>query len=404
MPAAVKLNQPEREALSEALYECFQIRPTDAYSCIQLANQIQLNSGVKISYNTLRRVFGIVKYQGNPSSFTMDLLAKVTGYPTWDDFVKALQNRDNERFLIKNHLLSLHGVYDLAWIRKFVQCKVTIDWQDSFQLKSLVQGALLNRDSTLLFELTNLLHYSDDDLSLQRLYMSFEPIVLNAIDSGPEFWSWVGDILLVMPTLRKVLLEFYVHEAALDGYYGYWLNLNYSEMTEEFLVFRMLLNGQNAFAKRLDVSEFREQIGQILFTKRWCQFHPIIKGRIAAWAAIFNLSNSKTHLDIFESCKTWYEKAAFTTFFYRLYWTFERDGKFLGWNWEGVVEKIGLLNTFEFSQWNNYLMIQAQMCHFDNDHVACGVNLDMVDPHLFALDNYEWFQEVYKDSKEYLQH
>jgi hypothetical protein len=333
----------------------------------------------------------------------MDLLAKVTGYRTWDDFVKALQNRDNERFLIKNHLLSLHGVYDLAWIRKFVQCKVTIDWQDSFQLKSLVQGALLNGDSALLFELTNLLQYSDDDLSLQRLYMSFEPIVLNAIDSGPEFWSWVGDILLERPTLRKVLLEFYVHEAALDGYYGYWLNLNYSEMTEEFLVFRMLLNGQNAFAKRLDVSDFREQIGQILLTKRWCQFHPIIKGRIAAWAAIFNLSNSKTHLDIFESCKTWYDKAAFTTFFYRLYWTFERDGKFLGWNWEGVVEKIGLLNTFEFSQWNNYLLMQAQMCHLDNDIVQCSENLDMVDPHLFALDNYDWFQAVYKDCKQYLQ-
>jgi hypothetical protein len=333
----------------------------------------------------------------------MDLLAKVTGFPTWDDFVIAIQNRDNERFLIKNHLLSLHGVYDLAWIRKFIQCKETIDWQDSFQLKSLIHGAVLNRDGALLLELTNLLRYSDDDLSLQRLYMSFEPMVLAAIESGPEFWTWVGDVILVRPTLRKVLLEFYVHEAALDGYYGYWLNLTYSDMTEEFLVFKLLLNGQNAFANGHNVNDFREQIDHLVLTERWRQFHPIIKGRIAAWAAIFNLSDLKTHLGIFESCKTWYEKAAFTAFFYRLYWTFASDSRFFKWNWEGIVEKKGLLNTFEFSQWNNYLLIQAQMCHLDNDTEGCAINLDMVDPHLFALDNYEWFQAVYKDCKQYLQ-
>lgn len=53
-----------------------------------LADDIFQKSGIKLSVNTLKRIFGIIEYQGNPSLSTKDALAQYLDYVDWEDFLK----------------------------------------------------------------------------------------------------------------------------------------------------------------------------------------------------------------------------------------------------------------------------------------------------------------------------
>lgn len=402
MPLGVEYCLGEVDFLRREINRCYSINPTDTLSCIELSRVVLRVLGKRISYNTLRRLFGVVSYSGRPSSYTLNTLAALIGHSSWSSFTEGMQQRDNERFLIKNHILTQYGNYSNAWIVDFITRLDRIRWQDSYQLKSLVHAAVVNRNQELLMLLTQLPVSLDDSLSMQRLYMSFESVIWEASKSGPDYWKWIGEVLLKRPVFRTVILEYYVNEDALDGYYGYWLNLPYEDTSQEFLLFRSLLNGQKCFEIGKGEAALRPLIQQFIQNGHWKDYHPIIRGRIVAWAAIFNLIHHEFVQEICEQFDDWYGKAAFTTFFYRLYWSFGSKSIFHGWNWRGELPHTGMFNTFEFSQWNNYLLIQCVLAKLQNDRILCSELLQLVDPYLFALDYFHWLRAQYNECLEFV--
>jgi hypothetical protein len=63
-----------------------------ARDCEVLAEQIVHSTGLQVSRDTLRRVFGLIAYQSKPSKFTLDALAQYAGYPGgWAEFVASLK-------------------------------------------------------------------------------------------------------------------------------------------------------------------------------------------------------------------------------------------------------------------------------------------------------------------------
>jgi len=402
MPSGVGLFSKEIEQLRREINRCFNVYPNDTLTCIELSSIIFKELGKRISYNTLRRVFGVVSYSGNPSLYTLNTLAALLEYKSWSNFTQGLQQRDNERFLIKNHVLTQYGIYSNDWLVEFVSGLKRIRWQDSYQLKSLVHAAVVNRNRDLMLSLTDLPVSTEDNLSMQRLYMSFESVIWEAMKSGQDFWSWVGEILIQRPLFRIVILEYYVNESSLNGYFGYWLNLPYQDTTEEFDVFRQLLNGQLEFEQGTNNPMFKVWIQGLIENGAWTRFHPIIRGRIAAWAVLFRLDESSLLEIMCDHCENWYAKAAFTTFFYLLYWTFGELTVFDSWNWHGEIPKQGMLNTFEYSQWNNYLVIQSVIARLQNDPKTCKQLLSQIDPYLFALDYFQWFEDQYAQCKSFV--
>jgi hypothetical protein len=374
----------------------------DSHACIELSELILLSTGEVINYNTLRRILGVVNTKHSPSEYSLNILARFLGFPQWRDWQMHCQNRENERFLIKNHTLTQYGFYNKDWVANLVKRMESVNWQDSYQLKSLVHAAVVNRNRDLMLSLTDLPVSTEDNLSMQRLYMSFESVIWEAMKSGPDYWSWVGEILIQRPLFRIVILEYYVNESALNGYFGYWLNLPYQETTEEFDVFRQLLNGQLEFEKGTNNPMFKVWIQGLIENVAWTRFHPIIRGRIAAWAVLFRLDESSLLEIMCDHCENWYAKAAFTTFFYRLYWTFGELTVFDSWNWRGEIPKQGMLNTFEYSQWNNYLVIQSVIARLQNDPKTCKQLLSQIDPYLFALDYFQWFEDQYAQCKSFV--
>ena len=67
----------------------------------KLSEIIYIESGIEISYNTLRRFFGVVK-SVKPSNYTLNTLSVFNGFKSYNDFVMNfhLKNRWKEEFQI----------------------------------------------------------------------------------------------------------------------------------------------------------------------------------------------------------------------------------------------------------------------------------------------------------------
>ncbi|OLY93809.1 hypothetical protein SAMN05444008_111161 [Cnuella takakiae] len=59
-----------------------------ASDCIQLSEEILNKTGFKLNSNTLRRCFGLVKSTYPPSITTVNILARYTGFSSFDEFVQ----------------------------------------------------------------------------------------------------------------------------------------------------------------------------------------------------------------------------------------------------------------------------------------------------------------------------
>jgi hypothetical protein len=363
---------------------------------------IQEKTGKTISYNTLRRVFGIVKTKNSPSEYSLNVLVHFLGFENWASFILHIYRQENEQFLLKNHAFIHFELLDMPWIQEFVNRLHEVNWQDAFHLKSLVQAAIYRRDEELLLALTDLPLSEHDYPSLQRLILAFEPIIWEAIHEEEIFWKWIGGILQKRLIFRKVILEFYVNEDSLDGYYGYWLNLPFEQVTEEFVLFRKLLNGQMAYSSGNDTYRFEAEISDVIDRGLWKMLHPILKGRIAAWAVLFGKIGKPELTAMCDSCENWYGKAAFTTFFYRLFWDGSEASSFEGWNWQGSPLNLGMLSTFEFSQWNNYLLVQAVFAQKTQNHTKAQEIFEKIDKFLFAFDRLTWFHHQYDSCEKFL--
>ena len=76
----------------------------DYNSAVRLSEIIYTETGIEISYNTLRRFFGVVK-PVKPSNYTLDTLSVFNGFKSYNDYVMNfhLKNRWKEEF----HVISL---------------------------------------------------------------------------------------------------------------------------------------------------------------------------------------------------------------------------------------------------------------------------------------------------------
>lgn len=57
--------------------------------CYDLSTEIDLKLKVRVSFNTLRRCFGLIKSDYKPSMFTLNSLSCFCGYSSFDDFVNS---------------------------------------------------------------------------------------------------------------------------------------------------------------------------------------------------------------------------------------------------------------------------------------------------------------------------
>ncbi len=72
-----------------------------------LSRQIQGYTHEKISISTLKRMWGYVASESNPSRFNLDLLSRMIGYPDWGTFVRGGKiGIVSSRFFMRSKLIA----------------------------------------------------------------------------------------------------------------------------------------------------------------------------------------------------------------------------------------------------------------------------------------------------------
>jgi hypothetical protein len=97
-----------------------------ASDCEYLSNDIYRQTKLRVSLNTLRRFFQLMKSKYQPSSFTLNLLSKYCGFSSFDEFIShkewAIDNKTNSSSDLLNFLILLFkdletkGVDDITYI------------------------------------------------------------------------------------------------------------------------------------------------------------------------------------------------------------------------------------------------------------------------------------------------
>jgi hypothetical protein len=74
MPASIPLTPHEKKWLIKIIQEVYGLQILDAYSCQKLSDELLSRARISISYNTIRRLFGVIKGPTQASRFTLDSL------------------------------------------------------------------------------------------------------------------------------------------------------------------------------------------------------------------------------------------------------------------------------------------------------------------------------------------
>ena len=74
---------------------------------VLLSEKIQKRTGVTLSHVTLKRIWGKVKYDSLPSTYTLNTLVQYLGYESWRDF--RSQNGNGTASAIKEKQLNGNG-------------------------------------------------------------------------------------------------------------------------------------------------------------------------------------------------------------------------------------------------------------------------------------------------------
>lgn len=88
-------------------------------SAIQLSNIILEEKDEFISYNTIRRLFKIVKTNENPSKKTLDIISRFNGYNNYNHFIKTFKYEN--KWKLQNDIYEILNKLDLDLLIHFIR-------------------------------------------------------------------------------------------------------------------------------------------------------------------------------------------------------------------------------------------------------------------------------------------
>jgi hypothetical protein len=262
------------EELKQEVEKVFGQKIQKRKQCEDLALDLYTKTGVFISYNTFRRLFGIIEYR-EPRISTLDALSKYTGFSSYRDFMNRFHSADE-------------------W-PKWENLFLGVDKQDTSKLVDMFKYRFYQKDdfsysfSVLLRELI----YRRDLSSLQVILaqdewsfanLPYELALRIGVVVGRQFRFVEDEVfeqeLLKLPLFRDLVLKMFVDYSGLNKKYGTWISYvnQLPDIDEESLIFtngvlvwKDLLNGNNMTSAHL------ERIPTL--SK---DMHPILYGRVSA--------------------------------------------------------------------------------------------------------------------------
>ncbi|MDT8887307.1 hypothetical protein PQG44_06445 [Aquirufa sp. LEPPI-3A] len=397
MPASIPISVHEKKWFLKLIHEVYGIHLVDAYACQQFSEALLNQSRISISYNTLRRLFGIIKGSNQASRFTLDSISKSLGYPDFANFQLAV-NQFEVDFL--NDVLILNRLqiqHDDELILRIIGDFQLATWEEVYQLKSIVDLCIDVKNFDLLksiFETSFDLHKEEIGW---KLYVAFQSIFVQSKQGNQAVIDFVAQLMPTNEMAQRILLQLFVDEDALTGYYGRWLQAVSVDQVEDMELFKQLMQVQLAVLQQQIplANELLDHCNALLASKR-ISYHPILKGRLAAWNLILK-DDRKICNQLFEGMLTVKDQLFFIVFFYRLQELFGRDITLIDLMENYQFDELRTTFTFpEKQNLNVFYLLKARYWLLKNDKTQMAQSLAKFNPVYKYSCLYAWVDEQWK--------
>jgi hypothetical protein len=261
-----------RDELKNEIEKTFNRKIEDRGDCEALVQDIYEKTGSVLSYNTLRRMYGLAEYR-KPRESTLDQLAVYCGFRSYKDFTQRYAEIDSwptwESIYVVLSLNDPDQLLETLHYRKIRQEQFTISF-------TIVVRELLNRRD---FDMLKVLF---EFPAFQFAVLPYDEVAQIGVLIGLHFRNFDDPVLekklLLLPNFRDLVFKIFVDYGHLNNKYGSWISFlvqqdDMDAETQDFIaclaLWRMILCNEKITSKAI------EQLPQLDLKQ-----HPILFGRI----------------------------------------------------------------------------------------------------------------------------
>ncbi|MHA8101467.1 hypothetical protein PQG46_06485 [Aquirufa nivalisilvae] len=326
MPAPIAISRNERYWIGIYLQETYVIRITDAYSCKLLSTEISNKSNRNISYSTIRRLFELVPNSNAFSRYVLNDLAFAVAFKDWDELkvhvLKFDTNVINQNIQIYLRKLPTANILIYETIKN-----IPIDtWVGAYQFQQIVSIAIQHRDFNLLSKIIKLPIDINSSSIYEHMVIGLQSFYFQSLKCDKGVIDFVQSNISSSILLQKCLLQAYVDEKYLTGFFGKWMEALKENSLPDLLLFKYLLLCQKSFIKnniKLAQSYLESAFQE---SNKLQEIHPILKARFSVWSIILNANECKLE-NYFSSLINIFDKADFAVIASRLLWMYQNENE-----------------------------------------------------------------------------
>jgi hypothetical protein len=248
--------------------------------CEALSLSIARACQERVSTTTLKRLFGFAKEIEKPRKFTMDVVAKYAGYTDWEDAIKdkgdAPTIAENQLSYIdqENYILMLHEQLSFSRTKHLIQTNHIVALCEKYGhlpaiipfITEMITVAEQLKHITFIkevFSLPNIFNHGQHNE--EQLYAIGQAMGF-VLRRNPALTTELVPLLASNPYAQQYLIEWFVDEEYLSGYYGllldlYHLHRGYHIQDKLFyyaLKYNQALVESDAFARKHRYEQIRE--------------------------------------------------------------------------------------------------------------------------------------------------
>ena len=385
MPAPINISIEEKKWIKTYLKDIYEIEVKDNYDCKKLYELINERNNINISLTTLRRFFNLIPDNGFRSLYSMNQLAMAIGFENYQKF-KSYVHRFDINLINQNiQLYSLDTNTYRAQILSTLKNLSFNQWEETFQMLSIISLAIKNKDEYVL----NFILQEQGDRSSEfneKQIIATQEFYFEARKGNEFVINFIKKNVTTSTFLQVNLLQCYVDEYNLNGFFGDWLSVDFKKSVPDLTIFKTLLLCQLNFVNA-EIQTAQQLFKKVSDLKEKANFnlHPILNARICAWHVIFY--NDYTHIDdYYKKLKNPFEIADFTVILSRLLWEFHSDNYIEILN-QVVIDAFPLhKNYFEKGRYNILLLTLAINFYKQNDLQQVTKYFTLFDKSLIGFD------------------
>lgn len=396
MPASVQLTLLESQWLFKLVEKQFDLQIADSYSCKKLSEILLLSHKTSISYNTLRRIFGVISPKFQTSLYTLNSLVNVLGFTNFRAFQHYIEKYKTDA--LNEVLIRYKATKTLNSSLLFdsIQYFSLHSWEEAYQLKLIIDLCIETKHYELLSKIIQLPLDTEEEEVYHKLYVAYQGIYLSALEHNQNLIDFIVQELPCSIYLQRIILQTYIDETNLTSFYGDWLIAVKASPLSDFSLFKNVMLCQRAYQQnQIKIAKTHLYMALKEINNK-LSAHPILMARVAAWEIILKLKE-RNYLTYFERLSNDFEQINFNLFFYRLLYVFNQD-----------ISKINLivqikdlhafkkLSVFEKQIINKYNLMLSLYFDKTSDDSNALKHINQVDPRRFDVNDGQWFNEKYK--------